>query len=80
MQHTTEELILAAHVRRLAADLRTATGMRLKEEAGNDAPLNEWMDLYRANHPLEEFVPQALQRLIQVADIVKRELTSPPSK
>ncbi|SDP28791.1 hypothetical protein SAMN04489708_11061 [Paracidovorax cattleyae] len=79
--HTTEELILAAHVRELASAIRTgARAQALKEwernsmepndaegRAKRDAFSQEWS----ASHPVASFAAVAYAQIETVADAIK---------
>lgn len=64
MKHTTEELILAAHVRKLAAQIR---------EAESPIDLEPEEQLHWAQlHPIRWYVPKALGKIEDIADEIKK--------
>lgn len=72
----TEDLILAAHVRELAAELRQQHAYSTKKEmearlpADQHESLEDFMEKYRAAHPLTKFVPEAMQKLERVSEVI----------
>ena len=76
----TEDLILAAHVRELAAELRQQHAYSTKKEmearlpADQHESLEDFMEKYRAAHPLTKFVPEAMQKLERVSEVIQAYL------
>lgn len=72
----TDDLILAAHVRELAAELRQQHAYSTKKEMESRLPaaqhesLEDFMEKYRAAHPLTKFVPEAMQKLERVSEVI----------
>lgn len=72
----TDDLILAAHVRELAAELRHQHAYSTKKEMDARLPadqhesLEDFMEKYRAAHPLTKFVPEAMQKLERVSEVI----------
>ena len=72
----TDDLILAAHVRELAAELRHQHAYSTKKEMDARLPadqhesLEDFMEKYRAAHPLTKFVPEAMQKLERVSEMI----------
>ena len=64
MEPNTFDLILAAHVRIVAIDLRRAAIQNMSKP--------EWTEYLRA-HPLTEFVPAALEQLKAIAVMLPRD-------
>ena len=73
----TEDLILAAHVRELAAELRQQHGYSTKKAMEERLPadkhetLEDFMRKYRAAHPITKFVPEAMQKLEKVSEVIQ---------
>lgn len=73
----TEDLILAAHVRELAAELRqqhayaTKKAMEARLPADQHETLDDFMEKYRAAHPITKFVPEAMQKLGKVSEVMQ---------
>jgi hypothetical protein len=73
----TDDLILAAHVRELAAELRHQHAYSTKKEMDARLPadqhesLEDFMEKYRAAHPLTKFVPEAMQKLERVSEVIQ---------
>lgn len=73
----TEDLILAAHVRELAAELRqqhayaTKKAMEARLPADQHETLDDFMEKYRAAHPITKFVPEAMQKLEKVSEVMQ---------
>ena len=72
----TDDLILAAHVRELAAELRQQHAYSTKKEmearlpADQHETLEDFMEKYRSAHPLTKFVPEAMQKLERVSEVI----------
>jgi hypothetical protein len=73
----TEDLILAAQVRELAAELRQQHAYSTKKELDARLPaeqretVEDFLAKYRAAHPITKFVPEALQKLEKVSEIIQ---------
>ena len=73
----TKDLILAAHVRDLAAELRQQHAYSTKKEMDARLPvdqhetLEDFLEKYRAAHPITKFVPEAMQKLEKVSEVIK---------
>jgi len=73
----TEDLILAAQVRELAAELRQQHAYSTKKEMEARLPrdqhqsLEDFMEKYRAAHPIAKFVPEAMQKLEKVSEVIQ---------
>jgi hypothetical protein len=80
----TQDLILAAHVRELAAELRQQHAYSTKKEMDARLPadkhesLEDFMEKYRAAHPLTKFVPEAMQKLERVSEVIHDYLKTHP--
>lgn len=80
----TEDLILAAHVRELAAELRQQHAYTTKKEMEARLPpdqhesLEEFMDKYRIAHPVAKFVPEAMQKLEKVSEVIQAYIKTHP--
>lgn len=72
-----EDLILAAQVRDLAAELRqqhgyaTKKAMEARLPADKHESLEDFMEKYRAAHPVTKFVPEAMQKLEKVSEVIQ---------
>ena len=81
----TEDLILAAHVRELAAELRHQHAYSTKKEMEARLPaeqhetLEDFMEKYRTAHPLTKFVPEAMQKLERVSEVIHEYLKTHPN-
>lgn len=81
---TTEDLILAAHVRELAAELRHQHAYTTKKELeARLAPeqresLDDFMAKYKVTHPVTKFVPEAMQKLEKVSEVIRDYLKTHP--
>lgn len=73
----TEDLILAAQVRELAAELRQQHAYSTKREMEARLPqdqhesLEDFMEKYRPAHPIAKFVPEAMQKLEKVSEVIQ---------
>ncbi len=73
----TDDLILAAHVRELAAELRQQHAYSTKKEMDTRLPpeqresIEDYLAKYRAAHPIAKFVPEALQKLEKVSELIQ---------
>lgn len=73
----TEDLILAAHVRELAAELRqqhayaTKRAMEKRLPADQHETLDAFMEKYRAAHPVTKYVPEAMQKLEKISEVIQ---------
>jgi hypothetical protein len=80
----TEDLILAAHVRELAAELRHQHAYSTKKEMEERLPsnqhqsLDDFMHKYRAAHSVTKFVPEAMQKLEKVSEVIQAYLQTHP--
>jgi hypothetical protein len=80
----TDQLILAAHVRELAAELRQQHAYSTKKEMEARLPpekhetLEDFMEKYRTAHPLTKFVPEAMQKLERVSEVIQDYLKTHP--
>ena len=83
MKHTTEELILAAHVREIAQKLRDAQlereckvweqmSMQPNDEEGR-AKRAEFRSSWLASHKVASFAKEALSHISAVADALKAD-------
>jgi len=81
----TEDLILAAQVRELAAELRHQHAYTTKKEMDERLPpeqresLEDFMEKYRAAHPVMKFVPEAMQKLEKVSEVIQDYLKTHPA-
>ena len=81
----TEELILAAQVRELAAELRQQHAYSTKKELEARLPpeqhesLEDFMEKYRAAHPITKFVPEAMQKLEKISEVIQTYLKTHPT-
>jgi hypothetical protein len=81
----TQDLILAAHVRELAAELRHQHAYATKKEMDARLPaeqhetIEDFMDKYRTAHPLTKFVPEAMQKLEKVSEVIQAYIKTHPS-
>jgi hypothetical protein len=72
-----DDLILAAHVRDLAAELRQQHAYATKKvldarlPADQHESLDDFMEKYRAAHPVTKFVPEAMQKLEKVSEVIQ---------
>lgn len=72
MKYDTEELILAAHVRAIAVELRkSAAAKERKQHNVETGTADGYTALFAQSHPLEEFVPQALEQLKSLVDTTR---------
>jgi hypothetical protein len=77
-------LLLAAYVRELAAELRQQHAYSTKKEmeARLDPELHEsledFMTKYRTAHPIAKFVPEAMQKLEKVSEVIQTYLQTRP--
>ena len=75
-----EALILSAHVRELAAELRqqhgyaTKKAMEARLPADKHETIEDFMEKYRAAHPVTKFVPEAMQKQEKVSEVSKEYL------
>lgn len=82
----TEDLILAAQVRELAAELRQQHAYSTKRELDARLPADQhettedFLTKYRAAHPIAKFVPEALQKLEKVSEVIHDYLQSNQKK
>ena len=80
----TEELILAAQVRELAAELRQQHAFSTKKELETRLPSEQhesnevFMERYRAAHPVAKFVPEAMQKLEKVSEVIQAYIRTHP--
>ncbi|MEI8171224.1 MAG: hypothetical protein WCG50_16255 [Rhodoferax sp.] len=80
----TDDLILAAHVRELAAELRHQHAYSTKKEMDARLPVDQhesiedFMEKYRTAHPLTKFVPEAMQKLERVSEVIQDYLKTHP--
>ncbi len=78
----TEDLLLAAHVRELAAELRQQHAYSTKKELDARLPADQrettedFLLKYKAAHPIAKFVPEALQKLEKVSEVIADYLKS----
>ena len=76
----TEDLILAAQVRELAAELRQQHAYSTKKELEARLPQDQhesredFMERYRAAHPIAKFIPEAMQKLEKVSEVIQTYL------
>lgn len=79
---TTEDLILAAHVRELAAELRQQHAYSTKKELDARLPAEQrestedFLQKYKMAHPITKFVPEAMQKLEKVSEVIQEYLRS----
>jgi len=82
----TEDLILAAQVRELAAELRqqhaysTKKEMDLRLPAEQRESTEDFLAKYRIAHPITKFVPEAMQKLEKVSEVIQDYLLSHAKK
>lgn len=82
----TDDLILAAHVRELAAELRQEHAFSTKKEMDARIPaeqresMEDYLAKYRTAHPISKFVPEALQKLEKVSEVIEDYLKSSHKK
>ncbi len=80
----TEDLILAAQVRELAAELRHQHAYSTKKELDARLPreqhesLEDFMEKYIAAHPVTKFVPEAMQKLERVSEVIQAYIKTHP--
>lgn len=80
----TEDLILAAHVRELAAELRQNHAYSTKKDVDatlspeKRESLDDFMEKYRVAHPVTKFVPEAMQKLERVSEVIHDYLKKHP--
>lgn len=80
----TEDLILAAQVRELAAELRQQHAYSTKKEMEERLPpeqhesLEAFMEKYREAHSITKFVPEAMQKLEKVSEVIQTYLKTHP--
>jgi len=80
----TEDFILAAQVRELAAELRQQHAYATKRELEERLPpeqhesLEDFMEKYRAAHAITKFVPEAMQKLEKVSEVIQAYLKTHP--
>lgn len=80
----TEDFILAAQVRELAAELRQQHAYSTKKEMEARLPpeqhqsLDDFMEKYRAAHPVTKFVPEAMHKLEKVSEVIQTYLKTHP--
>jgi hypothetical protein len=78
----TENLILAAQVRELAAELRQQHAYSTKKEMDARLPAEqretyeEFLAKYKLAHPIVKFVPEAMQKLEKVSEVIEEYLRS----
>jgi hypothetical protein len=75
MKHTSEQLILAAHVRTLALDFlrneRNALSDKWHaEHPGESREMNEFVTELTKSKPFNEFIRQAAQELGNIVDVM----------
>jgi hypothetical protein len=81
----TEDLILAAHVRDLAAELRHQHAYSTKKEMEARLPpemhesMEDFMEKYRAAHSVTKFIPEAMQKLEKVSEIIQTYIKTHPA-
>ena len=82
----TEDLILAAHVRELAAELRHHHAYSTKKEMEERLPveqhesMEDFLEKYRVAHPVMKFVPEAMQKLEKVSEVIQDYLKTHPKR
>ena len=82
----TEDLLLAAQVRELAAELRQQHAYSTKKELDARLPADQrettedFLVKYKAAHPITKFVPEALQKLEKVSEVIGDYLRSNQQK
>lgn len=82
----TEDLILAAHVRELAAELRHHHAYSTKKEMEERLPveqhesMEDFLERYRVAHPVMKFVPEAMQKLEKVSEVIQDYLKTHPKR
>lgn len=80
----TEDLILAAQVRELAAELRHQHAYRTKKDMEARLPtdqhesLEDFMEKYRTAHPVTKFIPEAMQKLEKVSEVIQTYIKTHP--
>lgn len=80
----TEDLILAAQVRELAAELRHQHAYSTKKEMDarlspeQRESLEDFLEKYRAAHPVTKFVPEAMQKLEKVSEVIQMYIRTHP--
>jgi hypothetical protein len=71
-------------VRDLAAELRQQHAYSAKQELDARLPphdhetMEEFLDKYRRAHPISKFVPQAMQKLEKVSEVIQDYLKTHP--
>lgn len=76
MKYETQELVLAAQLREIAKEIRRSAAA--KEHKSQQGELNgeritvdAYLAVFAISHPLEGYVPQALEQLRSLADIAR---------
>lgn len=73
----TEELMLAAHVRELAKEMRERfIAAELKKDASSEEDAQARADAMRAGLPLHDFIPEALEELRGYAELIAVHINS----
>ena len=80
MKIETAELIAAAHVRELAKELKNSAWTKFALEMGHaPAQSSSARSMWSASHPIENFVPQAVQELSNITAQI-RSITESPAQ
>jgi thermostable 8-oxoguanine DNA glycosylase len=80
----TEDLIFAAQIRELAAELRQQHAYSTKKELDARLPaeqhesLEDFLLKYRLAHPIAKFVPEAMQKLEKVHEVIEQYRKASP--
>lgn len=68
------ELLLSAAVRELASTIRTSESNKFWRSLIGSATQTEQRDKWERDHPINEFVPEALDQLLEIAEIIRAEI------
>lgn len=76
MKYDLNELVFAAHLREITSELRRAAAARehrsLQGELnGERITVDAYLAVFAQSHPLEGYVPQALEQLRSLADVAR---------
>ena len=74
MKYTIEELLFAAAVRDLASAMKSSAKPRAENEQWQSAEFADVMAKWESANPVSSFVPAALGRITEVADIIRANI------
>lgn len=72
-----EEMLLAVHVRELAKGFRNAAATQEKRAANNQDAYNDYLAAFAQAHPVNEYVPQAMQALEKTCEAMRAYVSTP---